>query len=310
METSAKTSMNVNEIFMAIGKIAHSLFLCCPPAGRLRVKRHLLWCNHMTVIIWVGLVWWHQQEQSFLQKKQSLSRCSESILTGNSLKSVNESVVWVGFTAAASFSDHTSVNEGRRQSEPDQQRRRSAVIFISAMLWVYWEWEWLYCQLSDFKQFQRMWKASWRSPGHLWSLWLWVLCRHTHVSPSANDGGDPVLLALMYFCHLCDGWITSFLATVSPDPVRTRAVLAIRMLMSTFFICLIFFTAAKKLPKNEPQAAGANSGRNRGVDLTETAQPTSRTCCNNWSGFCSSPSSTHTCPPALLLLSPPQLNYI
>ncbi|XP_069576498.1 RAB5A, member RAS oncogene family, b [Brachyistius frenatus] len=41
----------------------------------------------------------------------------------------------------------------------------------------------------------------------------------------------------------------------------------------------IFMAIAKKLPKNEPQAAGASSGRNRGVDLTETAQPTSRPCC-------------------------------
>ncbi|TDH11371.1 hypothetical protein EPR50_G00060180 [Perca flavescens] len=43
----------------------------------------------------------------------------------------------------------------------------------------------------------------------------------------------------------------------------------------------IFMAIAKKLPKNEPQAAGASSGRNRGVDLTETAQPTSRSCCSN-----------------------------
>lgn len=43
----------------------------------------------------------------------------------------------------------------------------------------------------------------------------------------------------------------------------------------------IFMAIAKKLPKNEPQAAGAGSGRNRGVDLTETAQPSSRPCCSN-----------------------------
>uniref|UniRef100_A0A3Q2QFB7 RAB5A, member RAS onco family, b n=1 Tax=Fundulus heteroclitus TaxID=8078 RepID=A0A3Q2QFB7_FUNHE len=43
----------------------------------------------------------------------------------------------------------------------------------------------------------------------------------------------------------------------------------------------IFMAIAKKLPKNEPQAAGASSGRNRGVDLTETAQPSSRPCCSN-----------------------------
>uniref|UniRef100_A0A8C4Z583 RAB5A, member RAS oncogene family, b n=1 Tax=Gadus morhua TaxID=8049 RepID=A0A8C4Z583_GADMO len=42
----------------------------------------------------------------------------------------------------------------------------------------------------------------------------------------------------------------------------------------------IFMAIAKKLPKSEPQAGGANSGRNRGVDLTETAQPAGRTCCS------------------------------
>ncbi|KAG7271929.1 hypothetical protein CRUP_027432 [Coryphaenoides rupestris] len=42
----------------------------------------------------------------------------------------------------------------------------------------------------------------------------------------------------------------------------------------------IFMAIAKKLPKSEPQASGANSGRNRGVDLTETAQPAGRTCCS------------------------------
>lgn len=49
--------MNVNEIFMAIGKIAHCLFLCCPPAGRLRVKHHLLsmWML-MQTHDWVRLV--------------------------------------------------------------------------------------------------------------------------------------------------------------------------------------------------------------------------------------------------------------
>uniref|UniRef100_A0A672FB76 small monomeric GTPase n=1 Tax=Salarias fasciatus TaxID=181472 RepID=A0A672FB76_SALFA len=34
----------------------------------------------------------------------------------------------------------------------------------------------------------------------------------------------------------------------------------------------IFMAIAKKLPKNEPQAASGSSGRTRGVDLTETAQ--------------------------------------
>ncbi|XP_043117132.1 ras-related protein Rab-5A-like isoform X2 [Puntigrus tetrazona] len=43
----------------------------------------------------------------------------------------------------------------------------------------------------------------------------------------------------------------------------------------------IFMAIAKKLPKNEPQPAGANTGRNRGVDLTETAQPAKGPCCSN-----------------------------
>ncbi|KAI1886142.1 hypothetical protein AGOR_G00210960 [Albula goreensis] len=43
----------------------------------------------------------------------------------------------------------------------------------------------------------------------------------------------------------------------------------------------IFMEIAKRLPKNEPQAPGPNSGRNRGVDLTETAQPTKGPCCSN-----------------------------
>uniref|UniRef100_A0A3B4DNT2 small monomeric GTPase n=1 Tax=Pygocentrus nattereri TaxID=42514 RepID=A0A3B4DNT2_PYGNA len=40
----------------------------------------------------------------------------------------------------------------------------------------------------------------------------------------------------------------------------------------------IFMAIAKKLPKNEPQSAGATTGRNRGVDL-ETAQPAKGPCC-------------------------------
>ncbi|MBN3316342.1 KAT2B acetyltransferase, partial [Atractosteus spatula] len=40
------------------------------------------------------------------------------------------------------------------------------------------------------------------------------------------------------------------------------------MAIGIFWFCF----AAKRLPKNEPQSAGANSGRNRGVDLTETTQ--------------------------------------
>uniref|UniRef100_A0A4W5JDV4 RAB5A, member RAS onco family n=1 Tax=Hucho hucho TaxID=62062 RepID=A0A4W5JDV4_9TELE len=43
----------------------------------------------------------------------------------------------------------------------------------------------------------------------------------------------------------------------------------------------IFMAIAKRLPKSEPAAAGANSGRNRGVDLTEAAQPTKAPCCSN-----------------------------
>ncbi|XP_067147620.1 ras-related protein Rab-5A isoform X2 [Apteryx mantelli] len=43
----------------------------------------------------------------------------------------------------------------------------------------------------------------------------------------------------------------------------------------------IFMAIAKKLPKNEPQNAGANSARGRGVDLTEPTQPPKSQCCNN-----------------------------
>uniref|UniRef100_A0A671RKL3 small monomeric GTPase n=1 Tax=Sinocyclocheilus anshuiensis TaxID=1608454 RepID=A0A671RKL3_9TELE len=43
----------------------------------------------------------------------------------------------------------------------------------------------------------------------------------------------------------------------------------------------IFMAIAKKLPKNEPPPAGASTGRNRGVDLTETAQPAKGPCCSN-----------------------------
>uniref|UniRef100_H3A6H8 small monomeric GTPase n=1 Tax=Latimeria chalumnae TaxID=7897 RepID=H3A6H8_LATCH len=41
----------------------------------------------------------------------------------------------------------------------------------------------------------------------------------------------------------------------------------------------IFMAIAKKLPKNEPQSAGTNSGRGRGVDLTETTQQSKSQCC-------------------------------
>ncbi|KAF4076061.1 hypothetical protein AMELA_G00226080 [Ameiurus melas] len=43
----------------------------------------------------------------------------------------------------------------------------------------------------------------------------------------------------------------------------------------------IFMAIAKKLPKNEPQAPGSSAGRNRGVDLAETAQPAKGPCCSN-----------------------------
>ncbi|CAB1350715.1 unnamed protein product [Coregonus sp. 'balchen'] len=42
----------------------------------------------------------------------------------------------------------------------------------------------------------------------------------------------------------------------------------------------IFMAIAKRLPKSEPAAASVNSGRNRGVDLTEAAQPTKAPCCS------------------------------
>ncbi len=48
---------------------------------------------------------------------------------------------------------------------------------------------------------------------------------------------------------------------------------------NTSFVCLC--SLAKKLPKNEPQPAGTNTVRNRGVDLTETAQPAKGSCCSN-----------------------------
>lgn len=38
---------------------------------------------------------------------------------------------------------------------------------------------------------------------------------------------------------------------------------------------------AKKLPKSEPQSAGANSARGRGVDLTEPTQQPKSQCCSN-----------------------------
>ncbi|KAG7263876.1 hypothetical protein CRUP_010563 [Coryphaenoides rupestris] len=42
----------------------------------------------------------------------------------------------------------------------------------------------------------------------------------------------------------------------------------------------IFMAIAKRLPKSEPQPAGVTSGRNRGVDLTEAAQPAKAPCCS------------------------------
>lgn len=49
--------------------------------------------------------------------------------------------------------------------------------------------------------------------------------------------------------------------------------------LSLFNVFCLSLTA-KRLPKSEPQAAGANSGRNRGVDLTEAAQPVKAPCCS------------------------------
>ncbi|CAL8371278.1 unnamed protein product [Boreogadus saida] len=42
----------------------------------------------------------------------------------------------------------------------------------------------------------------------------------------------------------------------------------------------IFMAIAKRLPKCEPQPVGATGGRNRGVDLTEAAQPAKAPCCS------------------------------
>lgn len=44
-------------------------------------------------------------------------------------------------------------------------------------------------------------------------------------------------------------------------------------------VFFLSFMLAKRLPKSEPQAAGGSSGRNRGVDLTEAAQPAKAPCC-------------------------------
>ncbi|KAM9387155.1 ras-related protein Rab-5A isoform 2-T2 [Phaethornis superciliosus] len=43
----------------------------------------------------------------------------------------------------------------------------------------------------------------------------------------------------------------------------------------------IFMAIAKKLPKSEPQNAGASSARGRGVDLTEPTQQPKSQCCSN-----------------------------
>ncbi|XP_060111420.1 ras-related protein Rab-5C [Heteronotia binoei] len=42
-----------------------------------------------------------------------------------------------------------------------------------------------------------------------------------------------------------------------------------------------FMAIAKKLPKNEPQTATGTAGRNRGVDLQESSQPSRGQCCSN-----------------------------
>ena len=39
-------------------------------------------------------------------------------------------------------------------------------------------------------------------------------------------------------------------------------------------------SSAKRLPKSEPQPAGAGGGRPRGVDLTEAGQPVKAPCCS------------------------------
>ncbi|XP_028559602.1 ras-related protein Rab-5C [Podarcis muralis] len=41
-----------------------------------------------------------------------------------------------------------------------------------------------------------------------------------------------------------------------------------------------FMAIAKKLPKNEPQCPTGTAGRNRGVDLQESSQPSKGPCCN------------------------------
>lgn len=53
-------------------------------------------------------------------------------------------------------------------------------------------------------------------------------------------------------------------------------------LLLHFSLSFVFpFILAKRLPKSEPQPAGGSSGRNRGVDLTEAAQPAKAPCCSN-----------------------------
>uniref|UniRef100_V9LGC8 Ras-related protein Rab-5B-like protein n=1 Tax=Callorhinchus milii TaxID=7868 RepID=V9LGC8_CALMI len=43
----------------------------------------------------------------------------------------------------------------------------------------------------------------------------------------------------------------------------------------------LFLAIAKKLPKSEPQSVTGTPGRNRGVDLHETAQQNKSQCCSN-----------------------------
>ncbi len=96
----------------------------------------------------------------------------------------------------------------------------------------------------------------------------------------------PVVFVLVYFCVIVniysaelEGWgwvmkVTSFV-TNAPCPWKVWVYFIVVQLSS------LYFPSAKRLPKSEPQAAGANSGRNRGVDLTEAAQPAKAPCCSN-----------------------------
>lgn len=53
------------------------------------------------------------------------------------------------------------------------------------------------------------------------------------------------------------------------------------LVKSQVYLLFSVHLTAKKLPKNEPQNAGASSARGRGVDLTEPTQPPKSQCCSN-----------------------------